>query len=109
MKEPILDRIAHFFVRRMMKKVQITTKDLFLPTYMLKLLNKMKKNVPNCHYVISDFDQLVTTLPGINAPIVSKKGFKSNERVDYNSYLVERGEADIFFPVDFQMLQKCPL
>jgi hypothetical protein len=33
--------------------------------------------MPNCHVVISDFDQLITTVPGINAPIVSKKGFKS--------------------------------
>ena len=48
----------------------------------------MKKNVPNCHLVLSDLDKLVTPVPGINAPIVSKKGFKSEEKVDYDSYLV---------------------
>ena len=62
----------------MIKKTQSSSKDLFLPTYMLRLLKRMKRNVPNCHLVISDFDKLVSPVSGINAPIVSKKGFKSN-------------------------------
>lgn len=62
----------------MVKKTQNNSKDLFLPTYLLRLLKKMKKNVPNCHLVLSDFDKLITPVSGINAPIVSKKGFKSN-------------------------------
>ncbi len=62
----------------MIKKTHNNSKDLFLPTYMLRLLKRMKKNVPNCHLVLSDFDKLVTPVSGINAPIVSKKGFKSN-------------------------------
>jgi hypothetical protein len=61
----------------MVAKKQNLSKDLFLPTYMLRLLKKMKKNIPNCHLVLSDFDKLVTPVSGINAPIVSKKGFKS--------------------------------
>lgn len=101
-----MDRIAHFFVNRMVKKSQKVSRDVFLPTFMLNLLKKMNKNMPRCHLVISDFDHLVTPIPGINAPIVSKKGFKSEEKKDYDSYLVERGEADIFFPVDFRLLAK---
>ena len=62
----------------MIKKTKSSSKDLFLPTYMLRLLKRMKRNVPNCHLVISDFDKLVSPVSGINAPIVSKKGFKSN-------------------------------
>lgn len=62
--------------------------------------------MPHSHLVISDFDHLVTKIPGINAPIVSKKGFKSEEKIDFDSYLVQRGEADIFFPVDFNLLKK---
>lgn len=99
-----MDRIAQFLVKRMVGKEQHVSKDLFLPTFMLRLMKKMGKNMPNCHLVISDFDHLVTAVPGINAPIVSKKGFKSQEKQDYNSYLVARGEADIFFPVDFPLL-----
>lgn len=101
-----MDRIAQFFVDRMVKKTQNNSKDVFLPTFMLKLLKKMKKNMPNCHLLISDFDHLVTPIPGINAPIVSRKGFKSEEKFDYNTYLVERGDADIFFPIDFKLLSK---
>jgi len=70
--------MAAFVVNRMIKKTQNNSKDLFLPTYMLRLLKKMKKNMPNSHLLISDFDKLVTSVSGINAPIVSKKGFKSN-------------------------------
>ena len=75
-----MDRVAHFFVNRMVKKTQISSKDIFLPTFMLKFLKKLNKNLPKGHLVISDFDHLVTAVPGINAPIVSKKGFKSEEK-----------------------------
>ena len=54
---------------------------------------------------MSDFDHLVSSIAGVNAPIVSRKGEKSPEKKDYNTYLVERGEADIFFPVDFPFLK----
>jgi hypothetical protein len=97
--------VATFFVDRMVRKAQKECKDVFLPTYLLRLMKRMKTNMPNSHLVISDFDQLITSVEGINAPIVSKKGFKSEEKTDYSSYLVKRGEADIFFPVDFKMLQ----
>ncbi len=91
MQKPILDRIAGFFVDRMVNKNKKSCKDLFLPTYLLRLFRKLKVNIPNCHVVISDFDQLITSIEGINAPIVSKKGFKSEEKQDYASYLVKRG------------------
>lgn len=83
-----MDRLAQFFVDRMVKKTSSKSKDVFLPTFMLRLLKKMKQNIPNCHFVISDFDHLVTPVPGINAPIVSTKGFKSQEKIDFNTYLV---------------------
>jgi hypothetical protein len=44
---------------------------------MLRLMKRIKKNMPQTHLVISDFDKLVTSVSGINAPIVSKKGVKS--------------------------------
>ena len=61
----------------MISKSKKESKDLFLPTYLLRLLKKIKTNMPKTHFVISDFDQLVTSVEGINAPIVSRKGFKS--------------------------------
>ena len=83
----------------MAKRAQPQSKDVF------QLLRRIKQNIPKSHLVISDFDKLISSVSGINAPIVSKKGFKSEEKQDYSSYLVKRGEADIFFPVDFNMLQ----
>jgi hypothetical protein len=89
----------------MARRAHPESKDVFLPTSLLQLLKRIKQNIPKSHLVISDFDKLISPVSGINAPIVSKKGFKSEEKQDYSSYLVKRGEADIFFPVDFSMLQ----
>lgn len=76
--ETFIDRMAEYFVKKMLKKTKnILSKDLFLPTYLLRLFKQVKKNMPKAHLVISDFDQLITSIDGINAPIVSKKGFKS--------------------------------
>ena len=89
----------------MARRAHPESKDVFLPTSLLQLFRRIKQNIPKSHLVISDFDKLISPVSGINAPIVSKKGFKSEEKQDYSSYLVKRGEADIFFPVDFSMLQ----
>jgi len=73
-----MDRVAEYFVKKMLKKTNNSeSKDLFLPTYLLKLFKQVKKNMPHANLVMSDFDQLITSVDGINAPIVSKKGFKS--------------------------------
>jgi hypothetical protein len=52
-------------------------KELFLPTQLLQLLKNMKNNVPDGYAIISDFDNLVSRIPGKGAPIVSFKGEKS--------------------------------
>lgn len=52
---------------------------------------------------MSDFDSLVSNIPGVNAPIVSFKGDKSHAKKDFDTYLIERGQADIFFPVNFEL------
>ena len=68
-------------------------------------MENLEKKAPNVHLIVSDFDSLVSSIPGKNAPIVSTKGEKSQEKKDFDTYLVERGEADIFFPVDFHFLR----
>lgn len=47
---------------------------VFLPTYLLKVLQQIKVNIPGAHLIMSDFDNLPSEIPGINAPIVSRKG-----------------------------------
>ena len=83
-------------------------KNIFLPTCSLKMLKNIHKVVPNHHLILADFDMLqnsVSARQGINSPIVSRKLEKSAEKHDFDSYLVKRGEADIFFPSDFRYLR----
>lgn len=64
-------------------------------------------NIPNHNVIFADFDMLKTSESakmGINAPVVSQKLSKSHEKKDFPTYLVNRGEADIFFPTDFRIL-----
>jgi len=83
-------------------------KNIFLPTGCLKMLKNMNKVIPNHHLILADFDLLKNSesaKQGINSPIVSKKLEKSAEKLDFDSYLVKRGEADIFFPTNFRYLK----
>lgn len=64
--------------------------------------------LPNAHYIIGDFDMLrgaPSSLSGICAPTVSLKLSESSSKQDYETYLIERGGGDIFFPTDFRLLR----
>lgn len=37
-------------------------------------MQNAQKNIPNAHFIMSDFDKLFSSIPGIGAPIVSNKG-----------------------------------
>lgn len=96
--------------RLLMKKMWFRNqKSLFLPTFSLKMLKYLNEYLPNHHLIIADFDQLPSdklSKNGINAPIVSRKLKRSHEKKDFDNYLVQKGEADIFFPTNFELLQK---
>lgn len=94
-------------VYRAMRKLR-SESNVFLPTYTYRTLRNLKKHLPNCHLVVSDFDLLLeseSSLGGVYAPTVSTKLEKSDEKRDHESYLVDRGAADIFFPTDFRLLR----
>jgi Putative S-adenosyl-L-methionine-dependent methyltransferase len=81
--------------------------NIFLPTYFQIVLDNLKKHTPNAHFILADFDLLQSAKSskiGLNAPTVSKKLESSDEKEDYDDYLVPRGEADIFFPTDFRLI-----
>lgn len=83
------------------------TKNVFLPTVTLKMLKNIQRVLPGHHLIAADFDGLrdaQSVHRGINHPIISKKLERSHEKHDYQTYLVGRGEADIFFPTDFQLI-----
>jgi len=58
----------------MYKKKTQGSQDVFLPTFLYRLLKQTSKNIPNSHLIISDFDSLISPISGVFAPIVSKKG-----------------------------------
>lgn len=59
--------------------------------------------------MLADFDLLQSSGSskiGLLAPTVSKKLEGSDEKLDFKDHLVQRGDADIFFPTDFRMISE---
>lgn len=77
----------------------------WLPTGCLKLLEVVHDALPKMSLIASDFSYLPDVrIPGERAPLVSTK--KDGRSSDYNSYLDAKGDADIFFPTDFWLLER---
>ncbi|KAI6695833.1 hypothetical protein NL676_023543 [Syzygium grande] len=77
----------------------------WLPTGCLKLLQVVHEALPKMSLIASDFSYLPDVrIPGERAPLVSTK--KDGSSSDYNSYLDAKGDADIFFPTDFWLLER---
>lgn len=77
----------------------------WLPTGCLKLLQVLHGALPKMSLIASDFSYLPDVrIPGDRAPLVSSK--KDGRSIDYNSYLEAKGDADIFFPTDFLLLER---
>ncbi|KAL2469507.1 Protein of unknown function (DUF185) [Abeliophyllum distichum] len=76
----------------------------WLPTGCLKLLEVLHGALPKMSLIASDFSYLPDVkVPGERAPLVSTK--KDGKSSDYNTYLDAKGDADIFFPTDFWLLE----
>ncbi|KAJ7971805.1 Protein arginine methyltransferase NDUFAF7 [Quillaja saponaria] len=77
----------------------------WLPTGCLKLLEVLHGVLPKMSLIASDFSYLPDVkIPGERAPLVSTK--KDGSSTDYGSYLDAEGNADIFFPTDFWLLER---
>ncbi|OIS96361.1 PREDICTED: protein arginine methyltransferase NDUFAF7 homolog, mitochondrial-like [Nicotiana attenuata] len=77
----------------------------WLPTGCLKLLEVLHGALSKMSLIASDFSYLPDVkIPGERAPLVSTK--KDGSSSDYNSYLDAKGDADIFFPTDFLLLEQ---
>ena len=73
------------------------------------MFKNIHKVLPKCHYIMSDFDLLLeaeSAMIGTNAPVVSNKLKESWDKQDFDSYLIERGQGDIFFPTDFRLMKR---
>ena len=81
--------------------------NMFLPTMAYKLIGNLCESLEDPYFILADFDSLPKNkIKGLYAPIVSRKGSLAHEAQDYDSYLTEFGNVDIFFPVDFRLLQQ---
>ncbi|KAM7258946.1 hypothetical protein ACFE04_014687 [Oxalis oulophora] len=93
------------FVKNMWAKLFPRPQSCWLPTGCLKLLETLHGVLPKMSLIASDFSFLPDVkLPGERAPLVSTK--KDGQSSDYSSYLDAKGDADIFFPTDFWLLER---
>uniref|UniRef100_A0A7I4ESK1 Protein arginine methyltransferase NDUFAF7 n=1 Tax=Physcomitrium patens TaxID=3218 RepID=A0A7I4ESK1_PHYPA len=77
----------------------------WIPTGCLQLLETLHRMRPNMALITSDFSSLPdVTISGARAPIVASK--ENGETKDHSTYLEAMGNADIFFPTDFQLLER---
>ncbi|KAK1591696.1 hypothetical protein Q3G72_011909 [Acer saccharum] len=76
-----------------------------LPNGCMKLLEVLHGKLPKMSLIASDFSFLPDVkIPGERAPLVSTK--KDGRSKDYSSYFEAKGDADIFFPTDFLLLER---
>ncbi|KAH9620434.1 hypothetical protein KSS87_004126, partial [Heliosperma pusillum] len=91
--------------RSIWSKVFPKPRRCWLPTGCLKLLETLHSAVPKMSIIASDFSYLPDVkIPGVRAPLVSTK--IDGRNVDEDSYLDAQGDADIFFPTDFWLLER---
>ncbi|PSS23978.1 Protein arginine methyltransferase [Actinidia chinensis var. chinensis] len=91
--------------RNIWAKVFPKPRRCWLPTGCLKLLEVLHRALPKMSLIASDFSYLPDVkVLGERAPLVSKK--KDGHSSDYSSYLNAKGDADIFFPTDFLLLER---
>ncbi|KAM7485703.1 hypothetical protein LguiA_001712 [Lonicera macranthoides] len=91
--------------KRIWAKVFPKPRRCWLPTGCLKLLEVLHGALPKMSLIASDFSYLPDVkVPGERAPLVSTK--KDGSSSDHSSYLDAKGDADIFFPTDFWLLER---
>lgn len=74
----------------------------FLPTKQLLFLDKLSSSFPHHHLIASDFHSLPQSIPGINSPVVQTR--LNGEMIPVDTFLVQPGHFDIFFPTNFELL-----
>ena len=96
-------------LNNMLTRSKVTNRNnIFAPTGAIRLLQQINKVVPNHSLILADFDSFLMPLrggiKGINSPMVTHKLKDPTAWNTYDSYLCERGHADICFPTDFYFL-----
>ncbi|CAD6235377.1 unnamed protein product [Miscanthus lutarioriparius] len=88
-KASVSEKLA-FAAKGVLSKVFPKPRRAWLPTGCLKLMDTLHQALPSMSLIASDFSYLPdVSIPGDRAPLVSSKG-----------------DADIFFPTDFRLLEQ---
>lgn len=91
--------------RHVLSKVFPKPRRSWIPTGCLQLLEVLHWALPKMSLIVSDFSYLPDVkVSGDRAPLVSTK--KNGKTVDHSDYLHAKGDADIFFPTDFWLLEQ---
>ncbi|KAJ2610411.1 hypothetical protein EV177_003987 [Coemansia sp. RSA 1804] len=81
------------------------TKPEFIPTQTFQFCRVLDKYFPRHRLVLSDFHELPDTVPGaVDAPVVQTRF--GGAMVPCETYLVQPGWFDIFFPTNFELLKQ---
>ncbi|KAL6191223.1 hypothetical protein ACLB2K_037614 [Fragaria x ananassa] len=99
------DSQSNALLKSVWSKVFPKPRRSWLPTGCLKLLEVLHGALPKMSLIASDFSYLPDVkILGERAPLVSTK--KDGSSTDYGSYLDAKGDADIFFPTEFWLLER---
>eukprot|EP01018_Ginkgo_biloba_P025881 Gb_25509 [translate_table: standard] len=91
--------------RNILSKFASKSRKAWIPTGCLQLLEVLHWALPKMSLIASDFSYLPDVkISGERGPLVSSK--KDGCTKDHASYLEAKGDADIFFPTDFLILER---
>ncbi|KAJ4473628.1 DUF185-domain-containing protein [Lentinula aciculospora] len=94
------------FLRRLYRNLPFAanlSKEEYIPTRLLSLIRTLRNHFPRHRLLLSDFSNLLDTIPGVNSPVVQTR--VQNTTVACETLLVHQGAFDIFFPTNFEQLR----
>ncbi|KAJ1964785.1 hypothetical protein GGI12_001191 [Dipsacomyces acuminosporus] len=104
-KSPAIPSAAFRMVRSQLPLAPNLTKPEFIPTQAFRFCQILSKYFPQHRLVLSDFFKLPDTVPNaVDSPVVQTR-FNS-AMVPCETYLVQPGWFDIFFPTNFELLKQ---
>ncbi|KAG8994629.1 hypothetical protein FRB93_001544 [Tulasnella sp. JGI-2019a] len=81
----------------------LTPKPEFIPTQLLSFLKVLREYFPRHRLLLSDFSSLPDTVAGFEAPVVQTR--YRGTMVPVETFMVQQGYFDIFFPTSFELLR----
>ena len=79
------------------------TRPEYIPTRLMQFFDILHSYFPAHRLIVADFDSLLDTIPGINAPVVQTRYQRRNVQV--TTPYVHQGFFDIFFPTNFAIME----